>query len=116
MATRRCSCGVWFEYDALVRDEAVECPECGRILPREGRDKGQARSAASTLVWQAGILCCILAFGGVVGAIAFLRAEDAVAAIAFLLICVFLGGFLISGAATLRALAEAVDRLEDRIP
>jgi hypothetical protein len=116
MATRRCECGVWFEYDARVRDDALECPECGRILPRGARETWSAARLGPSLVWLAVIGAVVLAAAGLAAALEMLADGRTPGAVICLLLGVIGGAILIVLACVVRALADAVARLEDRIP
>jgi hypothetical protein len=116
MAMRRCECGVWFRYDARVRDEALECPACGRILPRSARETWNAGRVGQSLVWIALFAAVLIALGGVTGAYALVNAGEPLAGALVLLGGIFLAGTLALIGATLRALGAAVSRLEDRVP
>jgi len=114
-AVRRCACGTWFEYDALVRDDAVECPHCGRILPRE-HDVEEPSSLARSLVWLSTMAGVAVAGAGVLGLTKALAAGETALAVLSLLGGLFIGAIFVGGALTLRALTDAVARLEERIP
>jgi hypothetical protein len=116
MAMRRCRCSTWFEYDARVKDEAVECPECGRILPRDAREAWTASRLGRTLVWLTALGALILAVGGLAGALALVKEGQGLPAALSLLGGILLGGVLVVLACTVRALGDAVGRLEDRVP
>jgi uncharacterized integral membrane protein len=116
MAMRRCDCGIWFEYDALVKDDAVECPECGRILARRAAQAGAAEGLGRTLVILASLAAVVLVAGGVAGALALVGAEQPVPAVVCLLAGVLMGATLIVLALTVRAVGDALGRLEDRVP
>jgi hypothetical protein len=116
MAMRRCRCGVWFQYDARVKDDAVECPECGRILPRSARESWGAPRLARSLVGVSIPAAVVLVLLAVLQALVLV--EDGATGPAVILI---LGGVLVAGVLlllglTVRALSDAVGRLEDRVP
>jgi len=115
-ATRRCECGTWFDFDALVHDDAVECPNCGRILARGDAEIGEAASAARTLQWIAAVAAVVFLAGGIAGMVAFLGTGDVPAAVIVFCAGLFVAALLVAGPMTIRALAEAVARLENRTP
>ena len=114
MAARRCACGAWFEFDALVRDDVVECPQCGRVFKRSA--PGSAVVAAGVLQWIAALVALVFATAGVAGMIAFLGAGNVLGAVLAFAGGLFVAALVIAGPMTIRAIAEAVGRLEDRIP
>ncbi len=116
MATRRCRCGVWFKYDAMVKDDALECPECGRILPRGVREVWSAARLGPSLVWLAILGAVVLAAGGLIVALGLLGDGRTVEAVIAILGGVLGGATLVVMGCVVRALADAVGRLEDRIP
>jgi hypothetical protein len=116
MATRRCTCGIWFEYDERVKDDALECPECGRILPRGARESWSAARLGPSLVWLCALGAVVLAAGGLTAALGLLGDDRTVPAVLALLGGVLGGAILIVLGCVIRALAVAVARLEDRIP
>jgi len=116
MATRRCRCGVWFEYDAMVKDDALECPECGRILPRGVREVWSAARLGPSLVWLSILGGVVLAGGGLIVALDLLGDGRTVEAVISILGGVIGGAILVLLGCVVKALSEAVGRLEDRIP
>jgi len=116
MATRRCRCGVWFEYDAKVKDDALECPECGRILPRGAREVWSAARLGPSLVWLGILGAVVIATGGLAIALGLLSDGRTLEAVLALLGGVLGGAILVVFCCVVRGLANAVGRLEDRIP
>ncbi len=116
MATRRCRCGVWFEYDAKVNDDALECPECGRILPRGAREVWSAARLGPSMVWLGILGAIVLAAGGLVLALGLLSDGRTIGGVLALLGGVIGGALLFVFGCVMRALSDAVGRLEDRIP
>jgi hypothetical protein len=116
MAMRRCECGIWFEYDARVKDDAVECPECGRILARRAAQTATAESLGRTLVILSSLGAVVLVAAGVAGALAMVQIEQPLLAVISLLGGILLGATLIVLSLTIRSVWDALGRLEDRVP
>jgi hypothetical protein len=99
-----------------VKDDALECPECGRILPRGAREAWPAARLAPSLVWLCLLGGVVMAAAGLAAALAWLGDHRTLPAVLALLGGVLGASILIVGGFLLRALARAVERLEDRIP